>query len=219
MVDWSPQTMQQRLKLEVFEQRWKALAPSAATPDPRAGGLSASGLRGGAGAVGALDRRELEAESGVLCRSDAGLGLPSSLAAAAVLRSAAAGDRRPRQADPGYASGCPGKSDRYAATVCSTGHRLPGPGRRAHQNGWRRRWHRNSRQPINKALQQALPAAVTALTEYRTWLTTKLPGRSQRHGHWTRQLHLLPAQGRAAALHTGAITGYEPAGVEPIGRV
>ncbi len=33
VVDWSPQTIQQRLQqLEAFEQRWKALAPSAQTP-------------------------------------------------------------------------------------------------------------------------------------------------------------------------------------------
>ncbi len=33
VVDWSPQTIQQRLKdLEAFERRWKALAPPPATP-------------------------------------------------------------------------------------------------------------------------------------------------------------------------------------------
>ena len=62
VVDWSPQTMQQRLQqLEAFEQRWKALAPPAATPDPRPGGLPAAGLRGGPRALGAIHRAELEA--------------------------------------------------------------------------------------------------------------------------------------------------------------
>ena len=74
-------------------------------------------------------------------------------------------------------------------------------------------------QANNQALQQAMPAAVAALTQYRSWLTAKLPtarkdtaiGRDN-YIFFLRNVALVP-------LHPRTVAGDEPAGVEQSGRV
>ncbi len=74
-------------------------------------------------------------------------------------------------------------------------------------------------QANNQALQQAMAAAVAALTQYRAWLTARLPtarkdtaiGRDN-YIFFLRNVALVP-------LHPRAVAGDEPAGVEQSGRV
>ena len=174
VVDWSPQTIAQRLQqLEGFEQRWNALAPSAQTPihdqvDYRLLGSAVARVRWELSIEQSWKRsrkststRRWAQSPFFYCRRHRSL-------------SATAGNRRSRQADPGHAAGCPGKPDRSATALCQLAiDSLDQVGDRLQRTG--KALAPQFTAANNQALQEAIPAAVTALTQYRAWLTAKLP--------------------------------------------
>ena len=219
VVDWSPQTITNRLQqLDVFEQRWKALAPSAQTPihdqvDYRLLGSAVARVRW-----------ELSIEQS--WKRNPQFYVDQTLGSVVILL-----------LPP------PPFSEARQQEIVARVKQIPATLQTAQEN------LTDLRQPFvqlaidsldqvadrlqrtekalapqltaanNQALQQATPAAATALTQYRAWLTSKLATRAQRHRHWTRQLHILPEQSSAASLHTRAVAGDEPPGVEQSGRL
>jgi hypothetical protein len=176
VIDWSPQTIAQRLKeLDRFEQRWKALAPPAPTPvhDQVDYLLLGSAV--------ARVRWELAIEQG--WKRDPQFYVDQTLGSVFQLL-----------LQP------PPFSESRQQEIVTRIRQIPATLQAAQQN------LTDLRQPFtrlaidsldqvserslrtqkalapyfsaanNEALQQAMPAAITALTQYRAWLTTKLPG-------------------------------------------
>jgi uncharacterized protein (DUF885 family) len=176
VVDWSPQTIQQRLQqVDGFEQRWKALAPPAQTPvhDQVDYRLLGSAL--------ARVRWELAIEQG--WKRNPQFYVDQTLGSVFQL----------------LLQPPPFSESRQQEIIKRIGQ-IPATLQAAQQN------LTDLRQPFvqlaiesldqvserslhtqkalapyfsaanNEALQQAMPAAITALTQYRAWLTTKLPG-------------------------------------------
>ena len=175
VVDWSPQTIAQRMQqLDLFEQRWKALAPPAQTPvrDQVDYRLLGSAL--------ARVRWELAIEQG--WKRDPQFYVDQTLGSVFHLL-----------LQP------PPFSESRQQEIVKRIKQIPATLQTAEQN------LTDLRQPFvqlaiesldqvserslrtqkalaphfsaanNEALQQAIPAAITALTQYRAWLNTKLP--------------------------------------------
>ena len=175
VIDWSPQTIARRLQeLDRFEQRWKALAPPAQTPvhdqvDYRLLGSAVARVRW-----------ELAIEQG--WKRDPQFYVDQTLGSVFQLL-----------LQP------PPFSESRQQEIVTRIRQIPATLQAAQQN------LTDLRQPFtrlaidsldqvserslrtqkalapyfsaanNEALQQAMPAAITALTQYRAWLTTKLP--------------------------------------------
>jgi Bacterial protein of unknown function (DUF885) len=175
VIDWSPQTIARRLQeLDRFEQRWKALAPPAQTPvhdqvDYRLLGSAVARVRW-----------ELAIEQG--WKRDPQFYVDQTLGSVFQLL-----------LQP------PPFSESRQQEIVTRIRQIPTTLQAAQQN------LTDLRQPFarlaidsldqaserslrtqkalapyfsatnNEALQQAMPAAITALTQYRVWLTTKLP--------------------------------------------
>jgi hypothetical protein len=160
VVDWSPQTVKQRMQdLEVFERRWKGLAPAPATPihdqvDYRLLGSAIARVRWEL-AIEQTWKRNPEFYVDQTLGSVYLLLLPP-----------------------------PPFSEARQEEIVARVRQIPATLQAAREN------LSDMRQPFvqlkglarelttanQQALHKAMPAAVAALTEYRAWLTSQLPG-------------------------------------------
>ena len=175
MVDWSPQTIQQRLQqVDGFEQRWKALAPPAQTPvhdqvDYRLLGSAVARVRW-----------ELAIEQGWKRNPqfyvDQTLGSVFQL----LLQPPPFSESRQQEIVK--------RIRQIPTTLQAAQHNLTDLRQpfvqlaieSLDQVSERSLHTQKALAPYfsaanNEALQQAIPAAITALTQYRAWLTSKLP--------------------------------------------
>ncbi len=219
IVDWSPQTITHRLQqLEVFEQRWKALAPPAQTPiheqvDYRLLGSAVARVRWELSieqswkrnpefyvdqTLGSVFILLLPPPPFTEARQQAIIDrvkqIPVTLQAAQENLT----DLRQPFAQLAIDS-LDQVDDRLQRTETALAPQLT---------------------PANKqALQQVTPAAMTALTQYREWLEAKLPTARKDTAIGRDNYIFFLQQCRAASLHTRAVAGDEPTGVEPSRRV
>ena len=127
VVDWSAKTIAERLdQLAAFDQRWKAIAPSAEAAvdeqvDYRLLGSALARVRWEL-AVQENWKRDPQFYVDQTLGSVFILLLPAS----AVFGGAAAGDCRPDEADSGNDRDCGTEFDRHAAAVCAVGDRCAG---------------------------------------------------------------------------------------------
>jgi uncharacterized protein (DUF885 family) len=175
VVDWSPQTVAQRLQqLEVFEQRWKALVPPAQSPvhdqvDYRLLGSAVARVRW-----------ELSIEQ--TWKRNPQFYVDQTLGSVVILLLQPPPFSESRQQE------IVARVKQIPATLQAAQENLTDMRQPFVQLGIDSLDHVADRlqqmatalasqltPANNQALQQAIPAAVTALTQYRSWLTDKLP--------------------------------------------
>jgi len=175
VVDWSPATVALRLQqLDVFEQRWKALAPSSQTPahdqvDYRLLGSAVARVRWELSIEQSWKRNPQFYVDQTLGSVYLLLLPPPPFSEARQAEIVA----RIKQIPITLQSAQENLTDLRQPFVQLAIDALDRVGERSQQmeKGLAPQFSAAN----NQALQQAVPAAVTALLQYRTWLTTKLP--------------------------------------------
>ncbi len=219
VVDWSPQIITQRLQqLDRFEQRWKAIAPSAQTSihdqvDYRLLGSAVARVRWELSIEQSWKRNPqfyVDQTLGAVFV----LLLPPPPFSAARQQDIVA---RVRQVPATLQAAQENLTDLRQPFIQLAIDSLDQVGDRLQRTG-------NALSPQltsanNQALQKAIPAAVTALTQYRAWLTAKLPT--------ARKDTAIGRDNFLFFLRKVALVPYTPeqllamsqSGVEPSGRV
>jgi uncharacterized protein (DUF885 family) len=175
VVDWSPHTIQQRMQdLEVFERRWKALAPAPATPvhdqvDYRLLGSAIARVRWEL-AIEQSWKRNPQFYVDQTLGSVYLLLLPPPPFAEARQAEIVA---RLKQIPTTLQAAQENLTDLRQPFVQLAIEALDRVGERSEKMA--KGLAPQFSEANNQLLQQALPAAVTALLKYRAWLTTKLP--------------------------------------------
>jgi uncharacterized protein (DUF885 family) len=175
VVDWSPQTITQRLQqLDVFEQRWKLLAPSAQTPihdqvDYRLLGSAVSRVRWEL-SIEQSWKRNPQFYVDQTLGSVFILLLPPPPFSEARQQEIVA---RVKQIPATLQAAQENLTDLRQPFVQLAIDSLDQVGDRLQRTG--KALAPQLTVAHNQALQEAIPAAVTALTQYRAWLTAKLP--------------------------------------------
>jgi uncharacterized protein (DUF885 family) len=175
VVDWSPQTIQQRLQqLEAFEQRWKALAPSAQTPihdqvDYRLLGSAVARVRWELSIEQSWKRNPEFYVDQTLGSVFLLLLAPPPFSEARQAEIVA----RVKQIPTTLQSAQANLSDMRQPFVQLAIDSLDRVEDRLQRTG--KALAPQLTAANNQALQEAIPAAVSALTQYRAWLTAKLP--------------------------------------------
>jgi uncharacterized protein (DUF885 family) len=175
VVDWSPQTIRQRLQqLEAFEQRWKALAPSAQTPihdqvDYRLLGSAVARVRWELSIELSWKRNPEFYVDQTLGSVFLLLLQPPPFSEARQAEIVARVKQIPTTLQAAQAN----LSDMRQPFVQLAIDSLDRVADRLQRTG--KALAPNLSAANNQALQEAIPGAVTALTQYRAWLTAKLP--------------------------------------------
>jgi uncharacterized protein (DUF885 family) len=175
VVDWSPQTIQQRLQqLEAFEQRWKALAPSAQTPihdqvDYRLLGSAVARVRWELSIEQSWKRNPEFYVDQTLGSVFLLLLQPPPFSEARQAEIVARVKQIPTTLQAAQAN----LSDMRQPFVQLAIDSLDQVADRLQRTG--KALAPNFTAANNQTLQEAIPGAVTALTQYRAWLTAKLP--------------------------------------------
>jgi uncharacterized protein (DUF885 family) len=176
VVDWSPHTIQQRMQdLEVFERRWKALAPAPATPvhdqvDYRLLGSAIARVRWEL-AIEQSWKRNPQFYVDQTLGSVYLLLLPPPPFTEARQAEIVA---RVKQIPITLQAAQENLTDLRQPFVQLAIDALDRVGERSEKMA--KGLAPEFSEANNRALQQSLPDAVTALLKYRAWLTTKLPG-------------------------------------------
>jgi uncharacterized protein (DUF885 family) len=176
VVDWSPHTIQQRMKdLEVFERRWTALAPPPATPihdqvDYRLLGSAVARVRWEL-SIEESWKRNPEFYVDQTLGSVYLLLLPPPPFSAARQEEIVA---RVKQIPVTLQAARENLTDMRQPFVQLAIESLDQVAERSER--MEKGLVPELTTANQQALQKVLPSAVAALTEYRTWLTTKLPG-------------------------------------------
>jgi uncharacterized protein (DUF885 family) len=175
VVDWSPQTISQRLQqLDVFEQRWKALAPPAQSPihdqvDYRLLGSAVARVRWELSIEQSWKRNPQFYVDQTLGSVFLLLLQPPPFSEARQEEIVA----RIKQIPVTLRAAQENLSDLRQPFAQLAIDALDHVGERSQQ--MEKALAPQLGTANNQSLQQAVPAAVTALTQYRAWLTTKLP--------------------------------------------
>jgi uncharacterized protein (DUF885 family) len=175
VVDWSPQTIRQRLQqLEAFEQRWKALAPSAQTPihdqvDYRLLGSAVARVRWELSIELSWKRNPEFYVDQTLGSVFLLLLQPPPFSEARQAEIVARVKQIPTTLQAAQAN----LSDMRQPFVQLAIDSLDQVADRLQRTG--KALAPNFTAANNQTLQEAIPGAVTALTQYRAWLTAKLP--------------------------------------------